>query len=84
MLVVTPSLVASCVHKAEVKTDPLSEVIVSGRPNLAIQPSMSAVTQESVVASVIGVASGHLVDLSIVVNRYLYPSDDGSGPTMST
>ena len=53
------------------KTEPLSEVIVSGRPNVAIQPSMSAVTQESVVASFMGVASGHLVDLSMAVNRYL-------------
>ena len=48
-------------------TDPLSEVIVSGRPNLEIQASMRAETQDSVEASDIGTASGHLVERSMVV-----------------
>ena len=50
-------------------TDPLSDVIESGRPNLAIQASMRAETQESVEASDIGTASGHLVERSTMVKR---------------
>ena len=64
------SLLVSWVQRAEVKTDPLSEVIFSGRPNLEIQASMRAETQESVEASVIGTASGHRVERSIVVKMY--------------
>ena len=65
-----PSLSASCFQRAEVKTEPLSEVIFSGRPNLEIQALMRAVTQESVEASFIGTVSGHLVDRLIVVKMY--------------
>ena len=63
-----PNLFASWIHKAEVKTDPLSEVMFSGRPNLAIQASMRAETQDSVEASTMGTASGHLVERSMIVN----------------
>ena len=79
-----PSRLASSVQRAEVNTEPLSEVMFSGRPNLDIHASMSAETQEAVDASAIGTASGHLVDLSIVVKMYLHPSDVGRGPTTST
>ena len=68
-----PSLSAMEDHSDEVKTDPLSDVMVSGRPNLEIHVSMRAVTQESVEASVIGTASGHLVDLSMMVKMYRKP-----------
>ena len=43
-----------------------------------------AVAHDTVVACSIGIASGHLVDLSIIVNRYRLPSELGSGPTTST
>ena len=79
-----PSVVARAAQRLDVKTEPLSEVMTSGRPNLAIQPSRRARRQSVVVAVFMGVASGHLVDLSIVVNRYLKPPEDGRGPTTST
>ena len=60
-------------HNDEVKMDPLSGVMLSGRPNLEIRVSIRAVTQESVEASVIGTASGHLVDLSMIVKMYRKP-----------
>ena len=31
-----------------------------------------------------GIASGHLVDLSMHVKRYVKPLDEGKGPTRST
>ena len=69
VVVEMPRRCANWVHSAEVKTNPLSDVIVSGRPNLAIHDSRRAATQESVEASVIGTASGHLVERSIIVKR---------------
>ena len=69
VVVEMPSRWANCVQRAEVNTDPLSDVILSGRPNLAIQESMRAETQESVEASDIGTASGHLVERSMMVKR---------------
>ena len=84
MVVEMPNLWASCVQRLEVNTDPLSDVIESGRPNLAIQASMRAETQESVEASDIGTASGHLVERSMIVKRYRQFWEMGKGPTMST
>ena len=75
MIVAYPSLCARADHSAEVKTDPRSDVIISGKPNLEIQVFIRAETHESVVESVKGTASGHLVDRSIIVNKYLLPSD---------
>ena len=69
---------------SDVKTEPRSDVMCSGRPNLLIQASSRAVTHDTVVASSIGIASGHLVDLSMIVNRYRFPSELGSGPTIYT
>ena len=79
-----PSDDASAAQRLDVKTEPRSEVMTSGRPNLAIHPSRRARRQSLVVALFIGVASGHLVDLSMVVNRYLKPPEEGRGPTTST
>ena len=84
MIVAYPSLCARADHRAEVKTDPRSDVIISGKPNLEIQELIRAETHESVFASVKGTASGHLVDRSIIVNKYRFPSDCGRGPTKST
>ena len=69
VVVEMPRRWASCVQRLEVKTDPLSDVIASGRPNLAIHASRRAATQESVEASVMGTASGHLVEQSTIVKR---------------
>ena len=76
----------SCVkddHSWDVNEVPLSEVMWSGTPCLDTQVS-SAFVQDDAVASAMGIASGHLVLRSIDVNMYLYPSEEGSGPTMST
>ena len=69
VFVAMPSLDASCVHNAEVNTEPLSDVMESGRPNLETHACNKAVTHDVVDASFMGTASGHLVDLSIAVNR---------------
>ena len=55
-------------HSDDVKLVPLSEVITSGSPNVDIQ-LMSAVVQVSAEMSLMGIASGHLVALSMIVNR---------------
>jgi hypothetical protein len=59
--------------------------MVEGTPKRLTQPDTSA--SAAVVASMFftGTASSHLVDLSIIVNRYLKPSAEvGRGPTKST
>ena len=67
----------------EVKFVPLSEVMTSGRPNMEIQETR-ALMHDSAVASLMGIASGHLVVLSMIVNKYFTLCEGGSGPTMST
>ena len=79
-----PNRWASCVQRVEVNTEPLSDVMTSGRPNLEIHVSTRADTQESVEASDIGTASGHLVERSIMENMYRQFWEMGKGPTMST
>ena len=69
---------------SDVKTDPRSDVMCSGRPNLLTQALSRAVAQDMVEASSMGTASGHLEDLSITVKRYRLPSEIGKGPTTST
>ena len=66
------------------KTDPLSDVMWSGRPKRAIQAFRRADAQVDVVVFSIGTASGHLVERSMIVKRYWWLSEGGSGPTMST
>ena len=80
----TPSSWASDDQTSDVKTEPRSDVMCSGRPNLLIQASSRADAHDKVVASSFGIASSHLVDLSMIVNRYRLPSELGSGPTIST
>ena len=43
-----------------------------------------ALMHDSAVASLMGIASGHLVVLSMIVNKYFTLCEGGSGPTMST
>ena len=46
-------------------------------------PCTKACATASAVIAVIGMASGHCVNLSIHVSRYLNPSEGGRGPTRS-
>ena len=48
---------------------PLSEVRVDGTPNLDIHESMKTLAQESAEVEDMGMASGHLVVLSMIVKR---------------
>ena len=62
-----------------------SEVMMAGMPNLAIQLLMRASTQVSVSMEAKGIASSHLLDRSMMVNRYRKPSlETVRGPTKST
>ena len=72
------------VQSEEVKVEPLSDVICKGTPNLETQEDSRADAQAAVVAAFIGTASGHRVERSTIVNRYLNSSEEGSGPTTST
>ena len=56
-------------QRLEVKTDPLSDVICRGTPTLEIQCWRRADAHSAAVALRRGMASGHLVALSIIVNR---------------
>ena len=71
-------------QSADVKEEPLSEVMCKGTPNLDIHVDSRALAQSAAVADFIGTASGHLVARSTMVKRYLKSSDGGRGPTTST
>ncbi|KFD60299.1 hypothetical protein M514_27518, partial [Trichuris suis] len=60
-----------------------SEEMRTGTPKRETQWEMKARPQERVDLSEIGMASGHLVNLSTIV-RCVLPLDGGSGPTIST
>ena len=66
------------------KEEPLSEVMCSGTLNLETHSDGKAVAQEAAEESTKGTASGQRVEQSMIVNRYLWPSDGGRGPMMST
>ena len=72
------------VHSSDVKEEPLSEVMCSGTPNLETHADRKAVAQEAAEESTKDTASGQRVERSMIANRYLWPSDWGRGPTMST
>ena len=71
-------------HRDEVNWAPLSLVITAGTPNLEIHPWNMAEAKSAAAIPVRGTASGHLVDLSMHVKRYVKPLDEGKGPTRST
>jgi hypothetical protein len=80
-----PRLVQADVHRAEVNWAPLSVVTVTATPKHATQLEMKA--SAHVLASMLhrGLVSNHLVDLSMMVSRYTWLSEEaGRGPTMST
>ena len=66
------------------KIEAWSEVMRLGRPNLVIQWVMRTATHDSVVASVIGIASGQDVERSVAVKRFLNPTKGGRDSTMLT
>ena len=63
---VVPNTDINCFHNAN---SPLSVVINDGAPNHEIQPEMSALATEVAQISGMGIASGHLVNLSMHVSR---------------
>ena len=79
-----PNILFKFDHKDEVNCGPRSDVISAGTPNREIHPRMRAFVQVGVFASGRGMASGHRVNRSIMVKRYVIPSLGGSGPTKST
>ena len=54
-----------------------------GTPKREIQLFTNISTTVSAFIFRIGNASGHRVFLSIIVSRYVYPREGGSGPTIS-
>jgi hypothetical protein len=74
----------SAAHKADVNWAPLSDVMVAGTPNLETQPVKRALAQLAAVMEGSRIASGHRDVLSITVNRYVWPRENGRGPTRST
>ena len=58
-VLVLPNSLSSTSQRSEVNCLPLSDVIVDGISNLAIQPFTSAYAQDSTVISTSGIASGH-------------------------
>jgi len=80
-----PRLMQADVHSVEVNWAPLSVVTVAGTPKRATQLAMTASTR--VLASMLhrGTVLNHLVDLSMIVSRYMWPSEEaGRGTTRST
>jgi hypothetical protein len=80
----TPDLAVKEPHTADENCTPRSDVRTAGTPNLATQPDIRAAAQLSAVVERRGTASHQRVDLSIMVNRWEYPSAEvGRGPTRS-
>lgn len=79
-----PSKEQTAVHKEEVNCVPRSLVIIDGVPKREIHPWNKAEAHSVAEIPDRGIASGHLVDLSTHVNKYLKPCETGRGPTIST
>jgi hypothetical protein len=80
-----PSLQHNDAQEAEENCVPLSDVSVSGTPNLATQWKRKASPQEAAEMSLSGTASNQREVRSTIVRRYMNPSAEaGRGPTMST
>jgi hypothetical protein len=80
-----PRLVKADNHRAEVNWVPLSMVTVSGTPKRATQLAMKASTHVLASMFLRGTASNHLVDLSMMVSRYTWPSEEaGRRPNKSS
>ena len=67
----------------EVNWAPLSLVIWSGTPKRDTQLYNNAAHRDGVEVSERGMASGHLLNRSTIVNRWVQPREKGNGPTRS-
>ena len=74
VMCLTPSCWQVEAQMDEVNWLPLSEVMMAGRPNLAIQLLMRASTGVSLSMEAKGMASSRLLDRSMMVKRYRKPS----------
>ena len=73
----------SALHTLDSNCCPRSVTIVEGTPKQAIQPWIRDCATASALIVEMVKASGHRVNLSMHVKRYVYPRDGGSGPTRS-
>ena len=78
-----PSSEHNFVQRELVNWAPRSLVSRAGTPKREIHVCKKAFASVGVDTSGSGTASGHLVVLSTIVRRYLYPAQTGSGPTRS-
>lgn len=78
-----PMTCVRALKRIDSNCDPWSVVMNLGQPNRDIQLLKKVFAIVAADVSLIGMASGHLENLSIIVRQYLLPSDSGSGPTMS-
>jgi hypothetical protein len=67
MACLIPNLVITAPHSAEENCTPLSEVMLVGTPNLAIQPATKPAAQSAAVVTLSGKASAYRVEQSTTV-----------------
>ena len=79
-----PFFFNNCLKMALTNSVPLSETIMAGGPNTAMNVLSKFVATSLAVLSRIGQATKNPVPLSLQVKRYLKPSLSVSGPTVST
>ena len=76
-----PSWLAILLQNVEVNSGPLSDDMSFGTQKRAIQCLMIGLAHSEVDVLVIGTASGQRVVLSMMVRRYVKPSEGGGKPT---
>ena len=84
MLVAAPRSDAVFLHSSETNCLPRSLVKVDGTPCRETQWYKNARAHVNAEMSLSGMASGHSVKRSTIVNRWVNPCDVGNGPTKST
>jgi hypothetical protein len=80
---VEPSKFDRSLHNWFVNSLPLSDNTSVGIPKFATHPDQNALATVVAVLSGIGMAIGHLVNLSTAVNTYIKPLLNAIGPTRS-
>ena len=85
VLCLMPSRWHRTAHTAEVNCTPLSVTMTAGTPKREIHPATRASAQAVAVVEERGIASTHLVERSIIVMMWVWPSELACrGPTRST
>ena len=85
VLCLMPSCWHRTAHTAEVNCTPLSVTMTAGTPKREIHPATRASAQAVAVVEERGIASTHLVERSIIVMMWVWPSELACrGPTRST